>query len=100
MSELGKVILRHESKLGAKIFKKSKDSMNREFYCLNETTWVWRQGAETVFYKVNPTNVYKSNDGVNYRLASKKEASHLYKAAKVYRNLVSEKIYNSLLALG
>lgn len=100
MTELGKVILKHEAKLGAAIFKKTEDEVKREFYCLNETTWVWRQGAEIVFYKVNPTSIYKSNDGLSYRLAGRKEAKRLYDAARAYRHIVKAQVYDSLLALG
>lgn len=99
MTELGRVILKHEAKLGAAIFKKAGNKGEREFYCLNETTWVWRQDAEIVFYKVNPTSIYKSNDGRSYRLAGRKEAKRLYAAARAYRHVVKTQVYDSLLAL-
>lgn len=99
MNELGRTILKSEARIGAKVFKEDFPG-KREFYCLDASTWVWRQDSTIVFYKINPGNIYKSNDGVSYRLVTEEEASRLFKAAKIYKNLVENKIYNSLLALG
>lgn len=98
MNDLYKTILHREGKIGAKIFGQA-GAEERQFYCLDANTWIWRQGRTTVFYKVNPLSVYKSNDGVCYRLADREESKRLLKAAKVYRNLIESKVYDSLLAL-
>ena len=98
MSGLYKTILEGEARIGGKVFGDSKDA-NREFYCLDANTWVWRQDSTTTFYKINPSKVYKTNDGISYRLAGKEEARRLFEAAKVYRKLVQTKVYGSLLAL-
>lgn len=99
MNELGRTILKSEARIGAKVFKEDVPG-KREFYCLDANTWVWRHGSVTVFYKINPASIYKSNDGASYRLVTKEEASRLFKAAKIYKSLVENKIYGSLLALG
>ena len=98
MNGLYKTILKHEARLGAKIFS-GKAGVEREFYCLDENTWVWHEGPSTVFYKVNPASVYRSNDGVNYRAASRTEAKRLFEAAKIYQKIIQTKVYSSLLAL-
>lgn len=98
MSELYKTILQGEARIGAKVFKNSK-AKKREFYCLDANTWIWRQDSSAVIYKINPSNIYKSNDAVSYRLVGKEEAKRLFQAAKVYRNLIEIKVYDSLLSL-
>lgn len=98
MNELSKTILQSEARMGAKVFEQGSPGI-REFYCLDANTWVWRQDSTIVFYKINPASIYKSNDGISFRLVSEKEATRLLKAAKLYKNLVENKIYDSLLAL-
>lgn len=84
--------------MGAKVFG-NPEGGSREFYCLDANTWVWRQNSAAVIYRVNPTSVYKSNDGVSYRLVGREEVKRLFQAAKAYRNLIEAKVYGSLLAL-
>lgn len=98
MNGLHRTILSSEARLGGKIFENA-DSATRQFYCLDATTWVLRQESSIVFYKVNPTNIYKSADGVNYRLVGREEAARLSRAAKIYQKLIETKVYDSLLAL-
>ncbi len=98
MSALYQTILKGEARIGGKIFGNSEDKV-RKFYCLDETTWVYRQGSATVFYKINPSSVYKSNDRVSWRLVGRDETKQLFIAARVYKNLVEARVYDSLLAL-
>jgi hypothetical protein len=98
MNGLYKTILSHEAKIGGKIFENTADA-RREFYCLDGRTWVWREDSNTVIYKVNSTNIYKSNDGKSYRLVGKEEARRLARAAKTYKSLIERKVFGSLLAL-
>ena len=96
MSNLNSVMLKHEAAIGGKIFGKSIRS--RQFYCLDENTWIWRQGRSTVVYKVNPTSIYKSNDGISYRLVGPQESKRLYQAAKAY-NICVSRVYKALISL-
>ncbi|HEX5798103.1 MAG TPA: hypothetical protein VFX79_02005 [Candidatus Saccharimonadales bacterium] len=98
MSGLYKTILEGEARIGAKVFGSS-GMQGIKFYCLDENTWVLRQGPVNVFYRINPSSVYKSNDMTSWRLVGESEAKRLLDAAKAYKNLVEAKVYDSLLAL-
>lgn len=98
MNGLNRTILSSEARLGAKVFEDSGIAV-RQFYCLDATTWVLRQESSIVFYKVNPTSIYKSADGVNYRHVGREEAARLSQAAKIYQKLIKTRVYDSLLAL-
>ncbi len=98
MNGLYKTVLDGEARIGAKVFEDS-GGKNRRFYCQDENTWVWHQGSATVFYKINPASVYKSNDGISWRVAGEDEVKRLLKAAKLYKRLVEVKVHGSLLSL-
>ncbi len=91
-------ILNGEARVGAKVFGDT-GGKNRRFFCQDENTWVWHQDSVTVFYKVNPSSIYKSNDGVSWRTAGEDEAKRLLQAAKLYKRLVEVKVHGSLLSL-
>lgn len=99
MSALIDTIIKGEARIGYLVFGRKSLDGGGEFYCHDANTWVWKQGSNTVFYKVNQTSIYKSNDGHTYRLVSKNEAKRLLKAAKLYQNLIENKVYSSLLSL-
>ena len=102
-----KKILDCEAELGGLLFAGLKDGGKREFFCLDENTWIWYQEysknglnrGQITRYDVGQNRIVKSTDGGGHRLVSHKEAEKLLKAAKIYRKEVEARIYRRLLNL-
>jgi hypothetical protein len=87
-------LIRYEAKIGGQLFGPVPDKHRREFFCLDEHTWVWHEEwpdktgrnrkSITTRYDVRPNGVYKTmGGGVYYRIRSE-EQENLYQAAKLY----------------
>lgn len=95
-------IIRREAAIGGKLFGPVAKGGRREFFCLNEHTWVWheewidqagKRHAVTTRYDVRPNGIFKAQDGQPYRPLSATEAKHFYKAVILYDREVSTKIF-------
>ncbi len=96
-------LLRHEAKIGGRLFGDVPAGGRREFFCLDEHTWVWheewtdRQTGErkvqATRYEVRPDRILRVRDG-HYQPVSRKEADHLLQAARAYRDAVGQKLYS------
>lgn len=93
----------HEARLGGEVFGKIPSDRRREFFCLDEHTWVWHEewtteaGEHKVLttrYDVRPSGVVKSQNGSHYQLVNDQEALKLLKAAKLYQQKVTREIYS------
>src|SRR6476659_5190640 len=69
-------LLRRESKIGADLFGPIPKGHRREFFCLDESTWIWHEewkdekGVErqtTTRYEVHPNGILKVTDGPRYQ---------------------------------
>jgi hypothetical protein len=92
-----KQLIQAEAKIGGKLFGPIPKGHKRQFFCLDEHTWIWHEEwtengqikAITTRYDVRPTGVIKSQNGqVNQRL-SINEARNLSKAVNLYYKHVS-----------
>lgn len=104
-AELYRNLIRHEAKIGGKLFGPIAPGGRREFFCLDANTWVWheewvdRSGqrqAKTTHYSVRPDAVLKTVDGSSYQVVSPDEAYRLYQAAKTYRQKVNQELYSAI----
>ncbi len=95
-------LIRKEAKLGGELFGFVSEGGRREFFCLNEYTWVWheewvdRKGvrrAITTRYEVRPDGVLKAQDGQPYRYVTPQEGRRLHKAVKLYNDRVHAELY-------
>ncbi|CAN5706344.1 hypothetical protein BH23PAT2_BH23PAT2_01140 [soil metagenome] len=99
-AELYRNLIRHEAKIGGSLFGEVKPGGRREFFCLDEHTWVWHEEwiangqrkVRTTRYDVRPDRVLKFQDG-QYRSVENKEALHLYDATQAYKTTVKEQLY-------
>ncbi len=90
-------LIRHEAKIGGQLFGAIPQGHRREFFCLDEHTWVWyeewtdnsgQRQSKTTRYDVRPTGVIKIQEGrVNQNL-SVEEARNLYQAVKLYKQRI------------
>lgn len=96
-------LLRHEAKVGGTVFGPIPAGRRREFFCLDEHTWIWHEEwtdatnqrqVRTTRYDVRPSGVLKSQNGNHYQAVSPTEANNLARAAKLYMQKVNQEVYN------
>lgn len=100
-------LIRHEAKIGGQIFAgEVPKGTRREFFCLDEHTWVWHeewtnnQGQrqiQTTRYDIRPSGVVKSQNG-HYSEVSDTELQRLIAAAQNYLKKVDSQIYAGAIA--
>ena len=95
-------LIRHEARLGGKLFGAVPKGRKREFFCLDETTWIWHEEwndkagnpkSRTTRYEVRPDSVVKVQNG-KYHYLSKVEAARFFDATRAYNDKVRDEIYN------
>lgn len=93
-------IIRDCARIGGGVFGAVPAGNRREFFCLDEHTWVWHEEwtdansvrqARTTRYDVRPHGIFKAQDGQPYQPVSYEEAERLYMAASRYQQKVHEK---------
>ena len=97
--------MRREAEIGGKLFGPVPKGRRRQFFCLDEHTWIWyeewldknrQRKTITTRYDVRPNGVIKLQDGqVNQRL-TRDEAHNLYHAVKLYQQRVGAE-YSDML---
>lgn len=96
-------LMRHEAKIGGTVFGEVPEDRRREFFCLDEHTWVWHEewtgvdgkhNVMTTCYDVRPNGILKSQNGSHYQPVAEQEAIRLWQASKIYQKKVKQEIYN------
>ena len=86
-------LIRREAAIGGRLFGEIPRGGRREFFCLDEHTWVWHEEwkdmkgnhhAITTRYDVRPNGIFKAQDGQPYQPLSREEVSRLCKAVYLY----------------
>ena len=99
-------MLRDAAKIGGGVFGVVPEGTRREFFCLDEHTWVWHeewkdengvQRVRTTRYDIRPHGIFKAQDNQPYKPVSAEEAQRLSAAARAYQRLVHEK-FDPLIA--
>lgn len=102
-AELYRNLIRHEAKIGGQLFGPVPKNHRREFFCLDERTWIWHEewvGADgrvqtkTTRYDVRPDGILKAQDGQPYQRVDLDEARNLRQAAKEYKLRIKTELYN------
>lgn len=96
-------LIRAESEIGSKLFGPIPKGHRREFFCLDEHTWVWYESVVdpitgkvtslTTRYEVRGDRIIKIQDGQPHKYASLDEARNLAIATTQYANEVHNRIY-------
>jgi len=90
-------LMHYEARLGGELFGEIPKGHRREFFCLDEHTWVWHeewldaQGKRQVMttrYDIRPQGILKSQGAHSYQKLSDQEAENLYQAAKLYQERI------------
>lgn len=101
-AELYRSLLRREAKIGGEIFGAIPTGGKREFFCLDEHTWIWHEEwlddkgqrkIKTTRYDIRPTGILKAQDGQTYQHVSIEEAERLLQAAKLYEKRIKTELY-------
>lgn len=86
-------LIRQEAKIGGQLFGPIPAGHRREFFCLDEHTWVWyeewvdankQKQSKTTRYDVRPNGIIKIQEGQPNQYVTPEEGRNLYKAAKLY----------------
>lgn len=89
-------LIRREAMLGGQLFGPVPKGHRREFFCLDEFTWVWHEEWQTngerhvvsTRYEVRPNGVLKRQGSRPYERLTMQEARNLYRATQLYRQVV------------
>lgn len=101
-NKLYRDLIRHEAKIGGTLFGKIPKGGRREFFCLDEYTWVWHEEwqdkngkhrSRTTRYNVRPDSIVKIQDGKKYEQISNDEAARFYDAVLAYERKVKRELY-------
>lgn len=105
--KLYRALLKHEARIGGELFGPVPNGGRREFFCLDEYTWIWyeewldknkNRQTRTTRYDVRPNGIYKVRDGQRYQLVTDNEALRLRDAVTNYEKRVMAEIYNPALS--
>ncbi len=97
-------LIRKESKIGAQLFGPIPKGHRREFFCLDEHTWVWYEEwhdptskklqSITTRYEIQTTGVIKVQDGHPYQNVEGQELANLLTAIELYYEQVMRGVYS------
>ncbi len=91
--EIDKDIIHFEAKIGGGLFGPVPPRHRREFFCLDENTWVWheewtdnlgRRQSVTTRYDVRPHGIFKIQGNMPHRRLSDQELQNFYQAVSLY----------------
>ena len=103
-AKLLSTLIHEEAKIGGKLFGPVPAGHHRQFFCLDESTWVWHEEwiekgerkVVTTRYTVHPGGVLKSQGDGRYHTLSVDEARNLYNATELYRQRIDTKYQRML----
>lgn len=92
-----------ESEIGRELFGPIPAGHRREFFCLDDKTWIWYEEwkedsgqiqSSTTRYEVHPNGILKAQDGHTYRFIEGDELRNLHLAVRLYYEQAMRKVYN------
>lgn len=91
-----------ESKIGSKIFGQAPNGVRREFFNLNENSWIWHEEYTdgngqlrqfTTRYEIRDDKVVKIQPGPRYFEVKGQELANFHAAVNAYHRAVLSQIY-------
>lgn len=104
-AEMYRALLHHEAKLGGELFGPIPKGNRREFFCLDQHTWIWHEewidkNGKRQFmmtrYDIRPNGIVKSQGANSYQSLTRDELKNFYRAVKMYRERVGSE-YSRML---
>ncbi|NCU38274.1 hypothetical protein EOL96_04440 [Candidatus Saccharibacteria bacterium] len=102
-------LLKLESEVGARLFGPIPNGHRREFFCLDDHTWIWHEEwigisrkiqTSTVRYEINDHGVLKVQDGARYNYLDGEELQNFGIAVRMYYEQVTREVYKRDPATG
>lgn len=96
-------LLTLESEIGGQLFGPVPAGHRREFFCLDDHTWIWyeewlddvkKKQSTTVRYEVSPTGILKVQEGARYNYLEGEELRNFGVAVRLYYEQVARKVYH------
>lgn len=96
-------LLRRESAIGAQLFGPLPKGREREFFCLDDATWIWhetwkdekgRPQQATTRYEVHSGGILKVQAGARYEYINGAELNNLTAATRLYYERVAREVYH------
>ncbi len=101
-TSLERDLLRQEAKIGGRLFGIVKPRHRRDFFCLDETTWIWyeqwvdgkgKQQAITTRYSIEGGRLIKHQSNANPVVVAGQELVNFGAAVREYYYQVAEGVY-------
>lgn len=92
-----------ESQIGAKLFGELPGGHRREFFCLDEHTWIWHEEwldehkklqVMTTRYEIQDKGILKVQPGPRYTYLEGEELNNLLMATRLYYEQVAREVYH------
>jgi hypothetical protein len=101
-------LLTLESEIGAQIFGPVPAGTRREFFCLDQHTWIWHEEkldkknseSNTIRYEINEHGVLKVQEGARYTYLEGDELKNFSVAVRMYYEQVARRVYQRDPATG
>lgn len=96
-------LIRLESEIGSQLFGPLPRGHRREFFCLDETTWIWHEEwidenrkhrVTTTRYEIQDQGILKVQEGARYSYLEGQEFDNLTTAINMYYERVAREIYH------
>lgn len=103
-------LLRKESAIGRQLFGTIPAGHQREFFCLDERTWIWYEFWEdpetkqpkeqTTRFEIHTNGIIKIQENQPYRVLEGQELQNFEAAVKAYHDRVMKEVYRRNPATG
>lgn len=101
LAEAYRRAIHEEAKVGGTLFGPIPAGARREFFCLDEHTWVWHEEwtdannirrVRTTRYDVRPQGIFKAQDGAAYQPLSYDETKRFLYAVHRYNEVIDQQL--------
>lgn len=92
-----------ESEIGRELFGAIPAGHRRDFFCLDEHTWIWyeewidattgKKRSTTTRYEIHQNGILKAQDGTTYKFIEGQELRNLALAVRLYYEQTMRQIY-------
>lgn len=105
-TQMHRQLLQQEAQLGGRLFGPVASGSRREFFCLDEYTWIWHEEwrdkngamhAVMTRYDILPYGIRKAQDNQPYVYITEIEARHLYAAIDQYNQVIDRELAEALV---
>lgn len=102
---LRRKLINREAQIGGKLFGPLPKGVSRQFFCLDDHTWVWYEQwldksnklqTRTTRYEVGIQGIMKAQDGQPHQLVGSIEAARLIEAVHAYKKRVKNELYQAV----